>query len=143
MSQTIRNHLHAAHLHVRWPWVVPTLIHCHITHRHKWCRECHNWCRECHNWCRECHNWCRECHNWCRERHYWCICCWLCVMFSDESLFTLNFLDRTCGSTFQGNNDPAHSACCNICPINSLLSYNHSPQVIYLTILAIVNSSES
>ena len=67
-GQTFRNRLRAADLHARRHRVVPTLTNRNIAHRREWYREGQNWG----------------------------ICRWSRVMFSDESLFTLDFLDRRC-----------------------------------------------
>lgn len=64
--QTIRNRLHAAHLHARRPRVVPPLTRQHMANRRQWCRQRRNWGNR----------------RWAR------------VMFSDESRFTLDFIDR-------------------------------------------------
>ena len=75
-GQMIRNHLHAACHHARWSRVVPTLTNRHIAHRCEWCRERQNW----------------------GVQH------WSHVLLSDESLFTLDFLDR-CGQVWQQQNE--------------------------------------
>lgn len=64
--QTIRNRLHAAHLHARRPRVVPPLTPQHMANRRQWCM----------------------------QRRLWGNRRWSRVMFSDESRFTLDFLDR-------------------------------------------------
>ena len=65
-GQTIRNRLHAAHLNARRPRVVPPLTARHMDQRRQWCRARRRW----------------------GQRR------WSRVMFSDESRFTLDFLDR-------------------------------------------------
>lgn len=65
-AQTIRNRLHRGHLHARRPRVIPCLRDHHIRARRRWCR----------------------------DRQHWDNRRWNNVMFSDESRFTVDFLDR-------------------------------------------------
>lgn len=65
-GQTIRNRLHRFHLHARRPRVIPCLRDRHIRARLQWCRHHQRW----------------------DNRR------WNNVMFSDESRFTVDFLDR-------------------------------------------------
>ena len=65
-AQTIRNRLHRGHFHTRRPRVIPCLRDHHIRARRRWCR----------------------------DRQHWDNRRWNNVMFSDESRFTVDFLDR-------------------------------------------------
>ena len=65
-AHTIRNRLHRGHLQARRPCVIPCLRERHIRERRRWCR----------------------------DRQRWDNRRWNNVMFSDESRFTVDFLDR-------------------------------------------------